>query len=437
MAAADRSNDASASAAQPSTLVEAIFRREVWPWGLLGITSGLVEGATVAVLVKRGYAGVVPTSWINLAVALVSGAPALANISSFAWANLAHGRARVGVLVTTQALFAVIVGLIAFVPLGALGLALTLASVIVARLMWAGILTVRAAVWTANYPRSIMARMTARLVLVSTPGIAVVALLAGYIIDRHPEYSRWLYALAALCGVTGAWLYRQVRVRREYQLLAAEADVASSGGGTFNLNTLRQILKADPHYRQFMFWMSLYGAGNLMCNAQLVVVFTDRMQLPGLTQIMLLTVLPLLVMPLSMGWWARQFDGGHVIQYRSRQCWVLVASIIVSALGVATHQSWLLWPASVLSGIGYAGASLGWNLGHNDFATLGNAQHYMGVHVTLTGVRGLIAPPLGMLLYEGLEALKPGTGAVALLVPVMLVTVGGLGFVSMQRQRTA
>ena len=419
---------------RPSALVEGSYRREVWPWALLGIASGLVEGATVAILVKKGYAGLVSTRWINLAVAMVSGAPALANISSFAWANLAHGRQRVGVLVVIQALFALVIGLLALIPFSGTGLVMTIVAVICARLLWAGILTVRAAVWTANYPRGVLARVTGRLVLVSSPGIALVALLAGYVLDRQPAYSRWLYATAALCGLGGAWLYRAVRVRREYLLLAAEAEAAGAGGA-FNLRMLRQILRADPDYRRFMFWMSLYGAGNLMCNAQLVVLYTDRMHLPGILQILLLTVTPLLLMPLCLPWWVRQFDGGHVIEYRARQCWVLVAAIVVAAVGVTLRQTGLLWVAAILYGVGYAGAQLGWNLGHNDFASLGQAQHYMGVHVTLTGVRGLIAPPLGMICYELLETLRPQLGVVALLLPVGLVTAGGIGFVRMSRQR--
>jgi hypothetical protein len=59
----------------------------------------------------------------------------------------------------------------------------------------------------------------------------------------------------------------------------------------------------------------------------------------------------------------------------------------------------------------------------------------MGVHVTLTGVRGLIAPPLGILLYELLEWWHPGYGIAALGAPILLVTAGGLGFVRMRNAR--
>ena len=78
---------------------------------------------------------------------------------------------------------------------------------------------------------------------------------------------------------------------------------------------------------------------------------------------------------------------------------------VVMHRGVHAATVWLLWVGAVLFGIATAGANLGWNLGHNDFASLGKVQQYMGVNVTLTGMRGLIAPPLGVLVYDRLERL--------------------------------
>ena len=45
--------------------------------------------------------------------------------------------------------------------------------------------------------------------------------------------------------------------------------------------------------------------------------------------------------------------------------------------------------------------ALAWQLGHNDFARPDQLSAYMGVHVTLTGIRGATAPFLGMFLYVG------------------------------------
>ncbi len=91
-------------------------------------------------------------------------------------------------------------------------------------------------------------------------------------------------------------------MRREFRLLAAEAGVGA-GGSAFSLRMLREILRADPEFRRYMFWMGMYGSGNLMINGQLVVLFTDRLGLSGILQIMALTVVPLALMPLCLPWW--------------------------------------------------------------------------------------------------------------------------------------
>jgi len=422
--------------ARPSALAEGIFRREIVPWALLGFALGLVEGATAAVLVKQHFTGAAPAFAVNLAVALVSGAPAFSNVLSFVWANVAHGRPRVQLMVALQAAFALLVGCVSFASRAAGGLVLTVLSVIAARALWAGILTIRAAVWSSNYPRNVLARITGRLVIVNSIAVACSAALVGWALERSVVDARWLYGGGALAGLLGAWLYRAMRVRRQFRLLAEEA---ASGGRSepFSLRMLTQILKEDSTYREYMLWMGIFGGGTLMLTAQLVLLFSERLHLTSGTQIALLAVVPLITQPIFLPWWARLFDGSHVVRYRSRQGWAIVLASAVMCAGVFSAWQPLLWVGAVLLGAAQAGANLGWNLGHNDFASVGRAQHYMGVHVTLTGVRGGVAPPLGVLLYMGLEASHPGAGEFALLLPLAMTLAGALGFNRMRRQADA
>ena len=101
---------------QPGAVVRALYRRELTPWALSGFALGMVEGATAAVLVKRGFSGQASRDVVNLAVAFVSGAPALSNMTSFLWANLAHGRERIRMLAVLLAVFGVLVGAIGLWP---------------------------------------------------------------------------------------------------------------------------------------------------------------------------------------------------------------------------------------------------------------------------------------------------------------------------------
>ena len=418
-------------AVRPSSLAEGIFRREILPWGLVGIPLGLVEGATAAVLVKQHFGAVAPAFAVNLAVALVSGAPAFSNVLSFMWANIAHGRARVQLMVALQAAFALLVGCVSFASRAAGGLALTVLSIIAARVVWAGVLTVRAAVWSANYPRNVLARITGRIVIVNSIAVATSASLVGWALEARAVDARWLYGLGAISGLCGAWLYRAMRVRRQFRLLAAEAASAAQSE-PFSPRMLTQILREDPAYREYMLWMGVFGGGTLMLTAQLVLLFSEQLHLSSAMQIGLLAVVPLLTQPLFLPWWARLFDGTHVVRYRSRQGWAIVLASATMSAGVFSAAPVLLWVGAVLLGAAQAGANLGWNLGHNDFASLGRAQHYMGVHVTLTGLRGGVAPPVGVLVYMGLEGWRRGAGEFALLLPLAMTAAGALGFSRMQ-----
>jgi hypothetical protein len=415
-----------------SLAAEAAFRREIAPWALLGLTLGLVEGATAAVLIKKTFADAASPWAVNLAVAFVSGAPALSNVVSFVWANLAHGRARIGLVVALQAGFALLVGLLGVAPRALGGLAFAVASILAARVIWTGILTVRAAVWSANYPRQAIARYTGRIVIVSSLAVSMAAALAAWVLDKGRIDSRWLFVAGAAAGLLAAWLYREARVRREFALLAEET---SAVGRTepFSLGMLFEILRKDPHFREYMFWMGVFGGGNLMLTSQLVVIFSEHLHLEASLQIALLSVIPLGLVPLFVPFWARMFDEGHVVEYRARQGWALVAAVALVSIGTWLHNMPMLWTGAVVLAFAYAGSNLGWNLGHNDFASVGRAQHYMGVHVTLTGVRGAIGPPAGILIYQWLEAVRPGTGVYSLALPLLFVTIGAAGFSHMRR----
>src|SRR4030095_6865284 len=127
-----------------------------------------------------------------------------------------------GLMVGLQAGFAVLVGLLAVAPRAVGGLSFARASILIARVIWTGLLTVRAAVWSANYPRAAIGRYTGRIVIVSSLAVARAAAMAAWTLDKQLIDSRWLYLAGAAAGLLAAWLYRAARVRREFALLAEE-----------------------------------------------------------------------------------------------------------------------------------------------------------------------------------------------------------------------
>ncbi|MEO7775186.1 MAG: hypothetical protein ABIT36_09720 [Steroidobacteraceae bacterium] len=54
--------------------------------------------------------------------------------------------------------------------------------------------------------------------------------------------------------------------------------------------------------------------------------------------------------------------------------------------------------------------------------------------MTLTGVRGLIAPSAGVLFYACREEQRPGSGKLSVLVPLAMTFAGALSFMQMRRE---
>ena len=50
----------------------------------------------------------------------------------------------------------------------------------------------------------------------------------------------------------------------------------------------------------------------------------------------------------------------------------------------------------ILNGLGRGGGAIAWTLGHLHFAPAHQTELYMGIHVGLTGVRGLLMPMIGV-----------------------------------------
>jgi hypothetical protein len=186
-----------------------------------------------------------------------------------------------------------------------------------------------------------------------------------------------------------------------------------------------------------MFAMSVFGAGNLMLTPLMVVCLDDVLQASELVQVAVTSAVPIIMMPLVLQPWATFLDRHHVIVYRSVHAWVTVAGSALFVLAVLLHATWLVWPGALLMGVSYAAGSLGWSLGHNDFARRGEETRYMALHVTLTGLRGLLAPPAAILAYHGLRQLAPGLETVSILLPFGLIVASAFLFMAMRRDFTA
>jgi hypothetical protein len=422
-----------------------------------------------ASLAEGSFTGVIAAKYFHVTVLLMSvitAAPMFGNILAMVWSELSIGRRKVPFVNMLQigvVLMIASVALTALVPIE-FGGWIFASQMIIARLLWSGIITIRSQIWRANYPRWVRGQVTSRIAVVAAAVLAVSTLVGSYLLDRNPRSYIYLYPAASFIGLIGVWQFSKVRVRREALLLRSEEQVYAPrpesmsqtdeanvlnyaprvrwlGFIAFLLDSFRQareVLRDDKTFRDYERWQFLSGFSFMMFQPSLLYMvsteMTDRKR-DYLLATIVVQVVPMIVTIFATQLWAPLFDRVHVVVFRVYQSIISVTAQAILFVGAiwglrfGSEQTGLAIIAlgQFLVGISNGGGNLAWNLGHNDFAPPEKATTYMGVHVMLTGVRGCFAPFLGSWLY--LTAINRSV----FLLSTLVCTVAMLGFMFMAR----
>lgn len=398
------------------------------PWALAA-----TEGGVIGFIVRRLYDGVVPDAPLNFVVGALVAAPALANITSFIWARLAHGRHKIEFINTLQLGILICIAGIALSPRTEIGLGIVFVSAILGRMFWAGVITVRSTVWGLNYPDDARARLTGKFAAVQVCVIALVSLALGKAMETDEDSYRYLLPIGGVIALAGILSYSRIRVRGHRALLDDERNENGVVRPSFNPLRLWSVLANDRRYRHYMTCQFLIGIGNMMSWAPLVIMVEDSFRVDYDVGLLITQSLPLLMMPMFIPLWARFLDRAGIIVFRSVHSWVFVVMCMLLFLGGIADALWLIILAAAIKGIAFGGGALAWNLGHLHFVRPAQSGQYMSVHVTLTGLRGLLAPFLGVALYQLLEQRQPGSGPYLFVLCAAIVVAGAIGFALMLR----
>ena len=411
------------SSSQASLDARSLRREQMYEFSM-PVAIGLMEGGFAAVVAAKAFDA---PAWI---IAVVSAAPMFGNLSSLLWSRLAAGRPKVALVLALQGLVVLCVAAIALSPRSNIGLGMLLVAVVLSRLVIAGIVTVRSVIWSLNYERRSRARSTARLQAITSLMFVLVMGIGALVMDAHPESFRILYAVGVLCGCLGVWAYSGVEVRGERrQRVRERRDQRDESGrsGFFG------ILKTDKLYARYQTHQFIAGFASMLIEPPLVYLVSKQIGASYFQSIGIVMLIPFLLYLATIQLWARWLDRVHVAEFRAKQNVLWVMGFLLMAWGAFTLS--LVWLAAgrILAGVVSAGGSLAWHVGHNDFAPKEQLSAYMAVHVTLTGLRGAIAPFLGMALYLGWGAggLLPsfgGMGAWLFVLAALVMVLAWRGF---------
>jgi MFS family permease len=354
----------------------------------LTVARATIEGSILAVFAKHAFTGHVGSWQLNLLVGLIGAAAELANILSFFWSGLSQGKPKRPLIAGMLCMMMLCAMLIAAIPsgpaAGPLGLWLLLGIALVGRVCWSGYITLRPTIWRANYPASSRTRIVGLVSGIEVLVIALVGAGMSFLLDKYPESFRIILPLAAMVGLLGVLCITRLPIRKEASLLAGER------------------------------------------------AHKDALAFTQFQSVLVVSSVPLLVTVLSIPLWRAFLDRSHVVHFRAIHGWVFVLASVFYTIGAITDNAPWYFVGAACMGVGFGGGSMAWNLGHVDFARPSETSRYMATHVTLNGIRGLIAPIFVTTSYEALKAAGKDAHLWVQVAGLALSVVGALGFVHLR-----
>lgn len=265
-----------------------------------------------------------------------------------------------------------------------------------------------------NYPAS---RRAATLGKVQAGALGVMA-ISGFVCGKLLEWDgsayRYLYPLSALLGFIAVYRLSGVpEADPRERFFTREPSI-------FNI---WHVFRADADFLRYQVSFFVFGLAAMMMAALLPLYLAQDLQVDyvsgAVALVVITSALPVLTSPI----WGRLIDRSNVLVMRGifNVVWSMCPFIIV-----LMHSTSGVYIGQILVGVIQGGSMLVWSLGVHIFARQSEVTTYMGIHQTLTGARGLIAPVLGLTLAELFRgsAPIPDYRSVFLLCGVLMLAAG-------------
>ncbi len=285
--------------------------------------------------------------------------------------------------------------------------------------------TIRSSLWRANYPTNRRGKIVVFIYLCITCCSSIVLAFA-WAMDNWNIPFQIIYLIAGLAGLLAAWLMSHIKVSRESQSLrnAGQSRQPALLAGL-------AVLWEDKRFGKFMAWQMLNGFATLVIETSVLVYLLTDVFNRNYYDCSIIAVIPLVVSGFSGIIWSRLFDKKdiYIMRFYGANLWAF--SRLVLMLGVYLHSFEIVIISRFFTGIGMGVGQLTWRLGHMAFAPPEKDSLYMGAHISLTGLRGMLAPFVGTYLYY-LECM--GQNGVYLIgISALCQITAGVGFLAMRK----
>lgn len=319
-------------------------------------------------------------------IGLLTVSPVAGYLLSLVWANMMEGRPKMPFAVWSWVAGRVLFLLAALVVTPGWFVAMVAAFWLLASMSGPAY----AALMKEMYPDSDRAKIMGYARVCTLGVLAIVTVIAGPLLKGY-NY-RWIFPVAALFGLAAAWSFNRIPTARE-------TTGSRSSFPAFMWSSVR-ILAEDGGFRWFCGGIFVSGFANFMAAPLFTIYQVDVLHVDT-RWAAAYSVVAQVVSMFGYVYWGSYIDRRS--SHRAVALSALMLGLIPLAYAGAT-EAWMLLPVMVLGGFVGSAIELAYANGILEYAPPERITHYQAVFASLMGVRGLIAPFLGVALKNWLDA---------------------------------
>ncbi len=238
-------------------------------------------------------------------------------------------------------------------------------------------------IYRLNYPEAQRGRLYAFTGVTRAAAAVAFGFWGGWLLGLNIDHYSWLLMCFAAAGFLSGWWTQSL-----------PSTTWDSDSGETRLWSALKWVKKDRDFRTLLISWMLMGIGNLIASSLFVEYLANpkhRINLPEQEVAWITGVVPVVLRMLSSYPWGLIYDRVGLLTVRSILNVIFAVAILTFFLG-KSHLAWVLGMG--LWGLANAGGNVTWGLWVTKLAPKHAVAEYMSVHSFLTGLRGILAPPL-------------------------------------------
>ena len=254
----------------------------------------------------------------------------------------------------------------------------------------------QSSLYRVMYPKEIRGRVLGKLTFWTFLTMVPSILVTGWLLDKSREIYQVLYPLAGLCGLIGSYYYRMLHVPQAERFPRDRATIRARMAG------VERIIASDRAYLLFQVAFFLSGSAFFMSNHVILLLCkkSPDFHFNAFELALWMSVMPQLLLAVTSPIWGRVLDRIGIVRCRLLISFFMTAYLTCHFGGIYAGIPWLIYLASMLQGMSNGGGQLTWALASSHFAPRPeDVPLYTGIHFVLNGVRGLVMPWVGSILF--------------------------------------